>query len=276
MVGVGISTLVFVAWSVWVVIPPFFDLASRVSAPVWSAGDHAMLVASLGMSGITSSGSLAAEHEALKAQVQALQNENSALREQAYAYTELLTRFGRSLNDVKGGILAGVLSTPPQSLYDTIVIDAGLGSGVTEGMLAYTNANMPIGVVARVNVFSSVVELLSSPGKRFEVVVGTVSDVRAIAEGQGGGNFIIRLPRDTAVAAGDPVALPTLLPEVIGYVAVIDVVPTDSFQTIHFRLDTSLQHLQFVMLRSYGVNIFVSKQIPAPAFSEVGTGKVAQ
>ncbi len=250
--GAVIGVVLVVVWALGSSLPILSSLASRLSTPLWSVGDHASLVASLGVRGLSSGSALVAENDALKREVESLKNEDSALTAQANSYTELLNRFGRSLDE--GGVLAGVLSTPPRSLYDTIVIDAGSQANVIVGMIAYTDAGTPIGEVARISSIASVVELFSSPGKSLEVVVGE-EHVRATAEGQGGTNMVIRLPRDIPIAVGDAITLPTLVGAVLGHVAVINVQPTDSFQTIRFSLHVSLQRLRVVMLRNYAWSV---------------------
>jgi len=271
--GAMFALFVLIATVARMFLPSLSDLASRIAIPVWTAGEHASLVASLGGIGAWGGGLLVAENRALKEEIEALRNERATVFADAHTYTELMSRFGRSLEEERMGILAGVLSTPPRSLYDTIVIDAGSRNGVSVGMLVYANSDMPVGVVARVGAVSSVVELLSSPGRHVEVVVGASGEIRASAEGLGGGNFVIRIPRDISISVGDPVSLPTLSGACIGYVSVVDAVPTDSFQTIRFSFETSLQDLRFVMIRPYGTSIFLVDGMTLPSF---GTEEVSE
>lgn len=266
--GAMFASFVLIATVARIFLPSLSDLASRIATPVWTAGEHASLVASLGSVGGWGGGSLVAENMALKEEIEALRNERATAFADIHVYTKLVSRFGRSLEEERMGILAGVLSTPPRSLYDTIVIDAGSRNGVSAGMLVYANSDMPVGVVARVGAVSSVVELLSSPGRHIEVVVGASGETRASAEGLGGGNFVIRIPRDIPISVGDSISLPTLSSARIGYVSVVDVVPTDSFQTIRFSFETSLQDLRFVMIRPYGTSIFLVDGMTIPFSSE--------
>lgn len=239
----------FLVWFGVKALPPLSGVALRLSAPIWGAGNHAELAASIGIKGLSSGVTLAAENEVLKHEILALKDERILRETELRSYNELLVRFGRSL-DTAQGVLAGVLSTPPRSLYDTIIIDAGSSSGVHEGMIAYTDAGTPIGEVIRTSSIASVVELFSSPGKRMDVVIGT-GTVRAVAEGRGGQNMVARLPRDAKIAVGDAVTVPSLTGDLVGNVAGIDVLPTDSFQTIRFVLNVSLSDLRFVMVREH-------------------------
>src|SRR3989344_861949 len=119
-------------------------------------------------------------------------------------------------------VLAGILSRPNQSPYDTLLIDAGTRQGITEGNLVFAHGNLPIGRVALVYPNSSKVILFSTPSEKTDVLVslgrsptGEASkDISMQLIGRGGGNFEMILLRDFNLEKGMEVVLPGITPHV--------------------------------------------------------------
>jgi cell shape-determining protein MreC len=141
-------------------------------------------------------------------------------------------------------IVASVLVRPSRTPYDILVVDRGREEGVIERSLVFAY-NSPIGWVKDVYTHTSVVELFSTPGRKVDVRLGG-TDTATIATGQGNGNFIIELPRDIMVEQGALVSIPRNSPSVIGIVAEVRSAPSDSLQTIFFRLPINLNELWLV------------------------------
>ncbi|HSE35148.1 MAG TPA: rod shape-determining protein MreC [Candidatus Paceibacterota bacterium] len=142
-------------------------------------------------------------------------------------------------------LLAAILVRPNRSPYDTLVIDIGADAGVVEGARVFADGEFVIGEVARVYGRSAVVSLYSSSGWQLPVLVGT-SSIAAVAEGEGGGNFRILLPRGLDVVEGAVISLPSLGPEFTGIVERIERPESSSFQRIYFKLPFNIQELRFV------------------------------
>ncbi|OIO32207.1 hypothetical protein AUJ44_02950 [Candidatus Nomurabacteria bacterium CG1_02_47_685] len=145
---------------------------------------------------------------------------------------DLKEAMGRSVLDRT--VLASVLAGPGQSLYDTLIIDIGEDFGVEIGDEVLYAGNIMIGKVTEVLKRSSKVVLFSSPGELTDVLVGD-EKITTTAKGRAGGNYEIRLPRDIAIAEGDVVLLPGIMPRIVGYVEYIDVKTSDPFKLILFR-----------------------------------------
>ncbi len=197
------------------------------------------------------------------ARITALEEENADIllsleksEETNARYEAMLYRYGENVAD-EDVVLAGVLVTPPRSLYDTIVIDRGINAGIATGAYVYASHNRFIGTVVAVSKKTALVELVSSPGNIAEVVLG-VDTLRAEAVGKGSGNLTVTLPRDIDVVEGETVFLPGFSGATLGTVDVIETEPNDPFQEIRIRMDVNLSALTDVAVLPPAVTEFPS------------------
>lgn len=102
---------------------------------------------------------------------------------------------------------ARVLSSPPFSPYDTLLLDAGAHDGIAlQDLVTYDNT-VALGAVDTVNGNTSRVRLFSSPGTEQSVRVGT-RDFLVVARGVGGGVVQMLVLKEEAVSRGESVFLP--------------------------------------------------------------------
>ncbi len=168
-----------------------------------------------------------------------LLEENRALREQ----------FGRTTVHVERR-LGIILVMPPQSLYDTAIVDIGSRDGVRVGDLALSGSAI-LGVVSKTFVHTSLVEFFSTAGKKTEVrILHEGRAIAAEAEGEGGGEFKVTLPKETSVLVGDQVVMPRESLLMFAAVEAIEGASTDSFQAIRFKNPVSIQSLRFLEIQS--------------------------
>lgn len=146
---------------------------------------------------------------------------------------DLKAMFGRNSNTER--LLSRVLSKPPQSPYDTLVIDVGSGDGVKMGSKVYTSENIIIGMITSVTPHTSLVELFSTGDKKTEVVLERTGASYEIV-GSGGANLSIQTPKDSDILWGDVFVYPGLTPSVIGTVYYIDTNSQSSFKKIFLRI----------------------------------------
>ena len=188
--------------------------------------------------------SLYLQNENLKSELRELEarisNYNSILDENI-KIKEILCR----KNEKVILVLAGILSRPNQSPYDTLLIDAGTRQGITEGNLVFAHGNVPIGRVALVYPNSSKVILFSTPSEKTDVLISG-KDIFMQLIGRGGGNFEMILLRDFSLERGTEVVLPGITPYVVGVVETIISDPRDSFQKVLLRSPVNIQELKFV------------------------------
>jgi cell shape-determining protein MreC len=142
-------------------------------------------------------------------------------------------------------ILAAVLVKPPQTPYDSLIIDIGVNNNLKVGDKVMANANIYIGDVSEVLPSSAKVSLYSTPGRKLSVVINN-SSVTAEAVGVGGGNFNILLPREIEVKEGDVITIPSITANVFGIVEKVNFKDKDSFQTVLFKSPVNVSELSFV------------------------------
>ena len=145
-------------------------------------------------------------------------------------------------------ILAGILAKPDQSVYGSLIVDAGKGQGVNAGSLVFADGNVPIGKVDTVFPNSSKITLFSNPGEQTEVSfsLGLKQDVFMQLVGRGNGNFEMILPRDLNLPKGTAVVLPGITPHVVGTVETIISDPRDAFQKALLVSPVNIEELKFV------------------------------
>ena len=183
------------------------------------------------------------ENENLKSQLDQMSakvaNYNSILDENSQM-KEILGRANE-----KAMTLAGILSKPNQSVYDTLIIDAGINQNIFVGQRVFAFGNIPIGRIAEAYANSSKVILFSNPGEKTDVVIPD-KNIFMQAVGRGGGNFEMILPKDLVLENGTEIVLPGITPYVLGTVATIISDPRDSFQKALLVSPVNIQELKFV------------------------------
>jgi len=189
--------------------------------------------------------SLTLENESLKSQILESQADRANYASVLDENLKLKEILGRA--EGKNMILAGILSKPNRSLYDTLIIDAGTNQGIIVGQRVFAFGNVFIGQVAEADSNSSKVVLFSNPGEKTEVVISG-KDVFMQAIGRGGGNFEMILPRDFILDIGTEVDLPGITPYILGNVATIISDPRDSFQKALLVSPVNIQELKFVQI----------------------------
>lgn len=142
-------------------------------------------------------------------------------------------------------LLARVRAMPGRSPYGTLLLDKGSADGVRVGDTATAYSDIALGVIDRVYTDSSVVKLFSSPGEEMDAFLGE-GNVPIRAEGMGGGNFKARVPKGIVVKEGDLVVSSALEVPLLGTVGVVDVAPSDSFQSILFQVPINIYELKWV------------------------------
>lgn len=205
---------------------PLWQLRDGVSASVWQVA-----------AGFADSRALVEENRRLRAQLDAYALERRVSRLLREENRELHALLGR---EEPPGVMARVLSRPPTTRYDTLIVDVGAREGVAVGDLV-VYAGSVLGAVRSVTERTSIIVMYSSPGERTLVHVAGASTTPTVAEGMGAGNFRARVPRDVAVAEGAPVVLPHEPTLLLAEVSEVRSEAADSFRTLLFRLPLNVQ-----------------------------------
>jgi rod shape-determining protein MreC len=217
---------------------------SFIAAPFLKVGVSVQKVGAAAVGALASKGSIETENQNLKdqlAQLQAAMDRDKLLVQENSELKDLLGRHSKSAS-----ILAAVLAKPPMSLYDTVVVDVGSSNHITVGDTALAFGLVPIGVVSTVGPLTSIISLFSSSGQKVEVRIG--KGLQTFAEAQGGGSFLIKLPKGSAVATGDPIFAPGIGAEIFGHVENIEMNENDPFMYIRFVLPVNMSELHFLQI----------------------------
>ena len=220
--------------------PNFFPaLFGSVARPFWRAEF------SVASGSFVSTAALLAENESLKRQLtdQAVQTATAeAVRSENGDLKALMDRASTTLPQ---RILAAVLIRPPVAPYDEFVIDVGADHHIASTSLVYAPGDVLIGRVADVLDQTSTVVLFSSPGQRYDVLVGP-SHMPATAVGQGGGQYGAQLPQAAKVSRGDAVMAPTISSIPFGIVSAVIQDPAQPFETVLFAPPVNVYQLRWV------------------------------
>lgn len=208
-----------------------------IIAPVWKSENVASRTINNFFGSIRSKHALSTENAILKEKVSSLELELSVLRIE-----------GVVENKIADGILAAVLVRPPQSLYDFLVIDRGSDHGVTNGAKAYMPEGPELGLVAEVFNDQSRVRLLTSSGEKTSAVLER-HQVPVVIEGVGGGNFYIKVPRETEVEVGDRILSADLDGGLLAVVGSVTLKSTDSFKEVLAKSPASIWTTRLLLIR---------------------------
>ncbi|MDO8523881.1 MAG: rod shape-determining protein MreC [bacterium] len=208
------------------------DIFVNVSAPHESDAEYASL-----------------SRDALIARLKSAENELSIVGYQGVLYS-LLSDENMKLREILNapvtpkGILARVLSRPPRTAYDTLLVDQGASAGIQVSDLAVYQG-IALGRVASVGEESALVQLFSSAGTEADAILGTPEAI-AVAHGLGGGAFEIFVPQGVSVSVGDSVRTSGTASLILGVVAGVSSKPTDSSQKVSVRSPVSFADLDFI------------------------------
>lgn len=157
--------------------------------------------------------------------------------------TELQRQLNRNTENPQG-VLANILRKPPQSPYDTFIVDVG-SDKILEGD-DVLDEGLRIGTVTKVFAQTATVLLLSFPNNELHISLSATTSATAI--GQGGGRFSAVLPKDLKIKIGDTITIPDSPTRVFSIVEAIKTSDVESFQTIYFNLPNSINALKKVLI----------------------------
>ncbi|HZS42943.1 MAG TPA: rod shape-determining protein MreC [Candidatus Paceibacterota bacterium] len=243
-ITVAVIIFIILILLIWLFSGFFGTLLNKIGVPVWKA--TSAVGQSTFWSGFRSKEKLAAENQKLLDEVNRLQAEANLKQTVIDENNSLKEILGRKGNQKL--IAATILVWPPQSPYDTMVVDAGVNEGVKSGQMVLAYGNLAVGQIASVSADTSVVRLFSAPGSSNQVIVGT--STKATATGAGGENLQLTLPVGTPINKGDPVLLGGLNPILLGNIEAIEAPPNGSFETLYFKLPVNINTLRMLEIVS--------------------------
>ncbi len=217
-------------------MPGFFTSITR---PFWRM-EFALQSGSL-----NSPASLLLQKEELKRELEAADVRLQSVKALEAENTELKTTLGRATSTPR--ILAAVLRRPPLAAYDELIIDIGRDYAIASGTVVYSPERIRIGTITDVLGQTSRVKLLSSPGERYEVLIGSNKEP-ATAVGRGGGQYEAKVPQESFISEGDMVISPSLNEAPFGVVTAKVSDPAEPFTKILFAPMVNIYKLRWVLV----------------------------
>ncbi len=205
----------------------------EVSRPLW-------LVSSIVVKPFSGIGGYFSFKSTLVNRNTALEEEISSLKLKEVDY-DLIAKENQDLKNqlgrktVSDRIASRILSKPPISPYDTLVIDTGSTEGVSLGDKVFSAENIIVGIVTNVTPHTSLVRLFSSGGEKQESILSRTG-TSFVLVGNGGANLFVEVPKDTDVLWGDVFVYPGISASTIGTVYYIDTNSQSSFKTVYIRV----------------------------------------
>lgn len=172
-------------------------------------------------------------------------NETPSISQEQIQKNILLELVGRKPES--NMVVATVLTHPPQTPYDVIIIDAGSNEFVTVGSQVSLPEGPVLGLVSEVFSKSAKVRLFSASGEETNAILER-NNIPIILTGVGGGNFRLALPRDIAIENGDRILSPDITARHLATVGRISAEPTDSFKEVLAKSPTNIFTLRFVFV----------------------------
>jgi cell shape-determining protein MreC len=230
-----------------------------VMTGIFSRGFYGMMVALSGSK--EGAGQAATSFSSLFSSKAGLEEENTTLKQElAVKDTALADRaiLIKENADLKAAVQfkadtrntsARVLSKPPFTPFDVVVVDAGEAQGIKQGdrvMIGQTY----LGTVTLVSANSSQITLLSSASYQQDAFIGEEA-LPIILHGKGGGNFETSLPQGSPVKEGDLVFTYYLqTPYYIGSVSKLITNEDNTLMSILITLPVNLYSLTYVEIIS--------------------------
>ena len=220
---------------------PLVSLAS----PIWKSENAVLRGLANSLSFFDSERELRAENEMLRAEILAYRAERANLGNWQEREAELLALLGRKLD--RDGILAAVLAHPPQSPYDTIILDAGSEDGVVVGQEVRLPSGSSLGHVIETFSHKSKAKLYSAPRETMTAILerGSVS-IELV--GAGGGMFEFVVPREVPVEPGDRILSADIQSSLLAVARDISMRPTDSFKEVSAQSPGNIFGLRYVFI----------------------------
>lgn len=185
----------------------------------------------------------------LASRLEEAERELSRIRYQATLSSALIAENERLLHEL--GIreddetgVGRVVSVPPKTHYDTILVSLKEGHAVSVGDTALFEG-VVIGEVERTGNRAALVRLLTSPGLTTDVRIGEPTAI-VVAQGLGGGALVFDVPSVVSVAAGDTVLSASSGTHVLGIVRSVVVDPDRTTKRVYAHTVIALSDIRFV------------------------------
>jgi len=182
----------------------------------------------------------------LENRIKELEEENARLKISQIAQTfvnKQIEDYNLEMEKSSKGMISKVLNRPPYSAYDTLLILKG-EHNIEVGDIAFVRG-VYIGDVESTDLYTATIKLRSASGQKTLV---RLSQIEIEAEGKGGGQFSIKVPKDADIEVGEAVTVPMLNYSLLGAVGQVVEDPMITFKTVYFSIPVSFQDMDFVSI----------------------------
>lgn len=242
LVGSGVFLVCLFALMLGSVFP---SLPIILSTPGWKLGAAATEATHSVTSIFVKADKAQTSVESLQSENQVLQNENRALR----AHLSDISHLTASSTLPTHQVIAGVLSRPPLSPYDTLVLALPDGTSVKVGARVYGPGSVPIGTISETGHGSARVLLYSSPKSTVDGWIGE-KRLPVILTGESAGSFSSTLSHESGVLVGDVLYLPGPGALPVGTVARISSDPSSTNDIVYIVPYVNIFSLTWVAIET--------------------------
>ncbi len=169
-------------------------------------------------------------------------NEKTLLQQEN---TDLKNELG--IKKEKGTVVASVVLRPPQTFYDTFMLDRGSDDGVNVGDGVYAGDSVLLGKIVETSASISKAVLFSTSGEEISSVSAR-NNTPVNLVGLGAGNFSASVPRDVSIENGDLITYAGFSHLLVGVVGNVDASPNDSLKSILISTPVALNELKYVSI----------------------------
>lgn len=217
---------------------------SFISSPIWLMRENISLASGNFFGFFSTKSGLIAENKSLKEEMESLK-----LKQLDY---DLILKENQDLKNLSNenkddSLLVRVLSKPPVSPYDSLVLSAGFSDGIKKGSKVFISKNVVIGFVSEVTSHTSVVELFSKGDVKYNFTLDRTGASYDVV-GRGGFNMVALVPKEADVLWGDTFVYPGMKSSVIGSVYFIDTDSQSSFKAVYIKIPLNVFQTKWVFV----------------------------
>jgi cell shape-determining protein MreC len=240
------AIVVLLVFLLFLIVPTFVPASTHViGKPLWAVrnffGAHFGDVKAFALSRTT----MLERNKELQQELDEARTQLLALSVYKRENDEFKNIWGRE--NVFQGVLGVVLSKPPQSTYDTFILDIGSNQGIEIGDRVIVSDTIFLGTIDEVFDTSSRAKLFSSVDTDTLAVIDRTS-ISVTLNGKGNGNFEIKAPQELDIEVNDTIVLPGINPSIIAKVVEIEDNPQNSFKRVYAQTPVNISNLNSVLV----------------------------
>lgn len=216
-----------------------------VGTPFWQAeifiSNHTHFISNF----FRSRNAVVTENDALKSELDLYREQMLDYETLKSEHAKLLAEYGREGTQNK--IIATVLVRPPQTPFDTLILDVGSNEGVALEDVVYSVGGVILGTVTDVSAHNSNVTLFSRTNLMTPAIFER-SNLSISIRGLGGGSFEAQVPQESDIVKDDILIMPTLVPSPVGVVSLVESSVKSAFKRVLIQSPTNISYTRFVFI----------------------------